>query len=162
MGKPYKRTVLAAAVALGALTLTSVMVALQVPARLRVQRAHARITTGMSLPEVFDKLEQANGPGEWLGMLSGSSCADGRAWALSRGPSGYVVRSHVEATPFGGQGDWRELALANRAAVREFLAPQPSGLCEDYGAGLGRWYFVLDAKDGRVTRIGGVGHEPRD
>lgn len=119
---------------------------LDAPDHFRAYRARARVEKGMTLPVVFDELSKVHASGEWPGLLSGHSCNfDGqkRTWVLSRLDSGYVAITHLEDTPFAGQGDWKEIALPDRQAAREFLGQPVSGTCASYWSNYGRWGFGL-------------------
>jgi hypothetical protein len=112
----------------------------------------------MTLPVVFDELSRARESGEWPGLLAGFSCDfDGqkRTWVLSRESVGYLAITHVEDASAPGEADWKELALADRAAVHSFLNQPKSSTCSSYWNNFGRWGFgiALAARNQRVREI---------
>jgi hypothetical protein len=147
-----RRIVLVAGVLLGACSL------LDAPDHVRAYRARGRIQEGMTLPMVFDELSQVRSSGQWPGLLSGFSCNfDGqkRTWVLSREDAGYVAITHLEDTPFLGQGDWKDIPLPDRQAVHAFLKQPASGTCSSYWSNFGRWGFgmALAARNERVHEV---------
>jgi hypothetical protein len=147
-----RRLVLVASVVTGACSL------LDAPDHLRAYQARSRIQKGMTLPMVFDELSQARSGGEWPGLLAGFGCNfDGqkRTWVLSRLASGHVAMTHLEDTPFAGQGDWKGIALHDLRAVRSFLNQPASGTCSSYRSNVGRWGFgmVLAERNQRIREV---------
>lgn len=110
----------------------------------------------MSPLEVFDVLAQQTSSNPWTALLAGYGCmVEGkkRTWVLSTGGSSFRVITHLQDTPFAGQGDWKELTFANRPAVRTFLRDGGFAMCETYQASFRDWGFDMAAQEGRVQEV---------
>ena len=133
--------------------------------QLRARRARTHIQQGMTLPDAFGVLDAAGRGGDWPGILAGFGCSlqgQKRTWVLSRVAKGYLIISHLEDTPFGGQGDWKQLEFADARAVSGFLSQTEVGRCDEYRSNFGRWAFVLHVGNGRVSSVGAVEYQPPD
>lgn len=129
----------------------------------RARTAQSQVKPGMVAAEVFDVVERqiSSSRGYWTALLAGYGClveGQKRTWVLSQFGKAYKIATHLEETPFGGQGDHKTLSFTDAAQVRAFLTEGSFTLCETYQVGFGRWGFGITSGDSVVESVLPVEH----
>jgi hypothetical protein len=138
---------------------------LDLPDQMRARRARSRIQKNMTLTETLGVLETTGKSGEWPGFLAGFGCSirgQNRTWVMSRVARGYLVITHLEDAPFGGQGDWKEFRFPDAAAAAGFLSDADTSRCSGYRSNFGRWFLPLRVRNGRVKGVETAEYEAAD